>query len=84
MLSVHNKYFSIECKMRKINAENQLINFMHCCGFDWICAVAYINDQEMVASKMNDSDNFWWRSLETEGSGFTQLFKGSIRSLYER
>lgn len=63
--------------------KNDLIKFMHCAGFDWICDVAYINGKELVASKMNDSDKLWWRHLEVEGSGFTQLFKGSIRDLYD-
>ena len=48
-------------------------------GFDWIVDIA-IDPYgiEMVASKYIDSENLWWRPLETEGSGFTQLFKGSI------
>lgn len=61
--------------------KSELIKFMHCCGFDWICDVAYINGREFVASKKNDSDDLWWRRLEVEGSGFTQLFKGSIKNL---
>lgn len=62
--------------------KNQLIHFMHCCGFDWICDVAYVNGQELVASKMNESYELWWRSLEVEGSGFTRLFKGSIKQIF--
>lgn len=58
-----------------------LINFMHTCGFDWICDVAYINGIEMVASKTNDGKGLWWRNLEVEGSGFTQIFKGHIKNL---
>ena len=61
-----------------------LIRFMHCCGFDWICDIAYVNQAELVASKMSDTAELWWRPLEVEGSGFTSLFKGSIRSLYVR
>ena len=63
--------------------KKELINFMNCAGFDWICDVAYVNGKELVASKMNDSDELWWRPLEVEGSGFTQLFKGSVKKLYE-
>ena len=61
--------------------KSTLIKFMHSMGFDWICDVSYINGQELVASKMNDSEELWWRPLGVEGSGFTQLFKGSIRKL---
>lgn len=63
------------------NKKELLIKFMHTAGFDWICDVAYVNGVELVASKCIDCDKLWWRSLEVEGSGFTQLFKGSIRSL---
>lgn len=62
--------------------KNILINFMHCAGFDWICDVALHNGIEMIASKMNDSDYLWWRPIETEGSGFTRLFKGSIKEIF--
>ncbi len=61
---------------------SDLLSFMHCCGFDWICAIRYENGIEYVASKMNDSDELWWRPLEVEGSGFTQLFKGSIENVF--
>jgi len=37
----------------------------------------------MVTSFCNDADEIWWRPLEVEGSGFTQLFKGSVRNLYK-
>lgn len=56
---------------------------MHSLGFDWICDIAYVNGMEVVASKMNESHDLWWRSLEVEGDGFTRLFKNSIRKLYE-
>lgn len=65
------------------SGKEQLIKFMHSCGFDWICDVAYKNGHELVASKAPDSDEIWWRPLEVEGSGFTQLFKGSVRNLYK-
>lgn len=55
---------------------------MHTTGFDWICDIAYINGQELVASKMADCDDLWWRPLEVEGSGFTQLFKSSIYGVF--
>ena len=61
--------------------KKNLLHCMHTFGFDWICDIAYINGQELVASKMNDCDELWWRPLEVEGSGFARLFKGSIRSL---
>lgn len=76
-----------------MNRENQnynmvskeiLLKFIHTCGFDWICDIAYVNGIELVASKYIDCNKLWWRSLETEGSGFTQLFKGSIKKLYEK
>lgn len=54
---------------------------MHDAGFDWICDIAYVNGHELVASKCNDSEELWWRSIEVEGSGFTQLFKGSIKNI---
>lgn len=59
--------------------KQNLINFMNAAGFDWICDVAIINNRECIASKMIDSSELWWRELEVEGSGFTQLFRGSIR-----
>lgn len=59
--------------------KDELIRFMHSCGFDWICDVTLVNSIELVASKYNDCDKFWWRPVEVEGSGFTQLFKGSIK-----
>ena len=62
--------------------KDNLIKFMNSSGFDWICDIAFINGIEMVASKMNDCNELWWRNLEVEGSGFTQLFKGSVRSCY--
>ena len=64
--------------------KRELINFMNICGFDWICDVDYVNGSELVASKFKDSDELWWRPLEVEGSGFTRLFKGSVRRLYVR
>lgn len=65
-------------RMYKANKQD-LLNFMHTAGFDWICDVSYFNGQELVASKMNDSDELWWRPMEVEGSGFTQLFQGCIK-----
>jgi hypothetical protein len=65
-----------------MTTKDNLLNFMRCSGFDWICDVAYVNGQELVASKMNDCDDLWWRPVEVEGSGFTQMFKGSIRRLF--
>ncbi|MEN6512238.1 MAG: hypothetical protein ABFD00_10480 [Chloroherpetonaceae bacterium] len=63
--------------------KKELLKFMHAAGFDWICDIAYVNGIEMVGSKMNDCDKLWWRSLEVEGSGFIQLFKGTIKNLYK-
>jgi hypothetical protein len=60
-------------------SKQDLINFMHAAGFDWICDVSVFNGAEMVASKMNDCDDLWWRSISVEGSGFERLFKGSIK-----
>ncbi len=53
---------------------------MHAAGFNNICDVDYVQGYELVASKCRDG-TLWWRNVETEGSGFTQLFKGSIKSL---
>lgn len=61
--------------------KQKLIEFMHVCGFNWIEDIALINGVEIVASKMTDCDEMWWRPLEVEGSGFTQLFKGSIKQI---
>ena len=54
---------------------------MRISGFDWICGIAYENGIELVASKRSD-DTLWWRPLEVEGSGFEQLFKGSIKAAF--
>jgi hypothetical protein len=67
-----------------MNSKKPLIQLMHCCGFVGIIAIEYLNGQELVASKMNDSEKLWWRPLEVEGSGFTQLFKGSIRAIMNK
>jgi hypothetical protein len=61
--------------------KKDLLNFMHTAGFDWICDLAHQNGIEWVASKMNDSEELWWRPLAVEGSGFTQLFQGSISQM---
>lgn len=62
-------------------SKKDLIHFMHCMGFDWICDVCVFQGIECVASKINDGDEVWWRPIEVEGSGFYSMFKGSIRSL---
>lgn len=64
--------------------KNDLLHFMHSLGFDWICDLAYINGIELVASRYSDCDKLWWRTLETEGSGFTQLFKGLIKEILKQ
>jgi hypothetical protein len=56
---------------------------MQMAGFDWICDIAYKNGVEMVASKLNDSDEFWWRPIAVEGDGFCSLFKNSIKTAME-
>ena len=61
--------------------KKDLINFMHAAGFDWITDVAYVNGIELVASKIPDSEDLWWRPVEVEGSGFEQLFRGSIKKV---
>ena len=68
----------MSCKYSKTN----LIELMNRLGFYWICDVNYENRVELVASKMNDNEKLWWRPVEVEGSGFTRLFKGSIRNLW--
>lgn len=42
--------------------------------------IAYINGIELVAKKMNDSDRIIWWDMRAEGSGFSRLFKGSIKN----
>lgn len=64
--------------------KKDLINFMICCGFDWIVDIDYKMGEEFIASKCIDSEDLWWRPLEVEGSGFTRLFKYSIRDLWSR
>lgn len=77
-----------------------LIKFMHSMGFDsildidmhWTIFAKEMNGGiwakkvgvEMVASKKFDSEELWWRPIEVEGSGFTQLFKGTIKELWEK
>lgn len=69
--------------MEREKYKNLLIKFMHTCGFDWIVDINFDGTTELVASKYNDCDRLWWRSVEVEGSGFTQLFKWSIRKIYD-
>jgi hypothetical protein len=65
-------------------SKKDLINMMHATGFDWIVDIAMTTDgHELVASKYNDCDALWWRSLETEGSGFTSLFKGAVKRVLD-
>jgi hypothetical protein len=59
-----------------------LMLFMHSMGFEWICDIAYVNGCELVASIMKDSEELWWRPIQVEGSGFTQLFQGSIKRVF--
>jgi hypothetical protein len=40
----------------KLDKKKDLLNFMHCSGFDWICDIDYVNGCELVVSKMNDSN----------------------------
>ena len=68
-------------QLKKEISKNELLKFMHTAGFNWICDIAYVNGHELVASKYKDCDKLWWRSIEVEGSGFTQLFKGSIKNI---
>ena len=68
---------------RKIAEKNQVIKFMHSMGFDWICDINYLDGVEMVASKKSESEELWWRPLEVEGHGFTRLFKGAIKRIWD-
>lgn len=63
--------------------KKNLIHFMRCCGFD-IDEISYEEDTELVGSKMRDCDELWWRDLSVEGSGFSNLFKHSIRDLWDK
>lgn len=76
----YGNLFLMKSKMDK----KTLLDFMHCCGFKYICDIDCINGQELVASKMNDGEELWWRPLEVEGSGFAALFKGSVRLVCKR
>jgi hypothetical protein len=88
--SLHRKFHSLHRALDSVHKEtnavtskkDEILRFMQCAGFDWICDVALTNGIEMVASKMTDSDDLWWRPIEVEGSGFVRLFKGSIKELY--
>lgn len=62
-------------------SKEELIKFMHASGFDWIEDIAYINGYELVASKLKDSEELWWRAIQVEGSGFERLFRGSVREV---
>ena len=62
--------------------KEELIRFMQTLGFENICDITCQSGVEMVGSKMRDNESMWWRTVETEGSGFTRLFKGSILALY--
>lgn len=56
--------------------KKETISMMKRLGFV-IEDIKYENGVEMVMSKG------WWRPLEVEGSGFTKLFKGSVRECHE-
>lgn len=51
-------------------------------GFD-VLDIAYINGVELVAKKMNDSDQIVWWDIKVEGKGFSKFFKGSIKEACE-
>ena len=58
--------------------KNDLINMMNALDFD-IVDIAYRNGEELVAKRMNESDDLIWWSISKEGSGFERLFKGAIQ-----
>ena len=60
-------------------SKETLIQFMNCLDFH-IADIKYEGGHEFYAHKMIDSEELCWFPIESGGSGFNQLFKGSIKS----
>lgn len=58
-----------------------LLHLMNCLDFN-IADITYVNGIELVGKKMIDSEEIIYWPIEREGSGFTQLFKGSIKKVF--
>lgn len=58
--------------------KRELIDFMNCLGFG-IADIKYDNEREMYAHKIIDSEGLSWFPIQSGGSGFEQMFSGSIK-----
>jgi hypothetical protein len=58
--------------------KEELLRIMNALDFG-IADIKYDNGHEWYAHKMNDSDDLAWFHISSGGSGFEQLFTGSIK-----
>ena len=59
--------------------KTDLLNFMNKLDFG-IADIKYENGQEYYAHKIQNSDKLYWFPIESGGSGFVQLFQGTIKN----
>lgn len=64
-------------------SKEELIEVMNHLDFH-VDDIAYIDGKEFVGKKCNNSERMEWFTVEQEGSGFTRLFKGSIKEVVKR
>ena len=71
-------------KMIQNDPVHNLIEFMRCLDFH-VDVIRYdpISKLELIGKKCKDPDRIEWFTVEQEGSGFTKMFKGSIKSAFE-
>ena len=65
-----------------MNDKKNLIDFMNSLDFQ-IADIKYENGTEWYAHKMQDSDEIVWFHISSGGSGFIDLFEGSIKEVCE-
>jgi len=67
---------------RPRDMKTQLIRFMNDAGFDIAdISVCAMTGKELVGKRCTDGDMIYW-PIEKEGSGFVDLFKGSIKNAW--
>lgn len=63
--------------------KTDLLNFMNKLDFG-IADIKYENGQEYYAHKMQNSDKLYWFPIQSGGSGFVQLFQGTIKNALQQ
>ena len=63
--------------------KKRLLKLMNSVDMGKYDAIACINGLELVATKLNYKEELWWREISVEGSGFENLFRGSIKKVFD-